>query len=71
MEYHSLFYEWATKQNFSGRWMPECREKYELFYREYYWSPAYKYYDIEGLTKREIYDTSGSAAMKLLSFSAI
>ena len=52
----SHVYEWAGKQNFGGRWMPENRDKYELFYREYYWSPAYKFYDVEGLTKREIID---------------
>lgn len=49
-------YEWAAKQNFGGRWMPECSDRYEVFYREYYWSPAYQYYDAEGLTKKEIYD---------------
>ena len=49
-------YEWAAKQNFGGRWMPECSDRYEIFYREYYWSPAYQYYDAEGLTKKEIYD---------------
>ena len=49
-------HEWATKQNFGGRWMPECSDRYEVFYREYYWSPAYQYFDAEGLTKREIYD---------------
>ena len=49
-------YEWATKQNFGGRWMPECSDRYEVFYREYYWSPAYQYFDAEELTKREIYD---------------
>lgn len=52
----SLIYEWTMKQNFDGSWMPECSNRYELFYREYYWSPAYKYYDIEGLTKRDIRD---------------
>ena len=51
-----LVYEWATKQNFGGRWMPENSDRYELFYREYYWSPAYRTYDVEGLTRREIYD---------------
>ena len=51
-----LVYEWATKQNFVGRWMPEKRDRYELFYREYYWSPAYKSYDVKGMTRREIYD---------------
>lgn len=49
-------YEWATKQDFDGRWMPECSQRYELFYREYYWSPAYKSFDVEGLTKKAIYD---------------
>lgn len=49
-------YEWAAKQNFGGRWMPECSDRYEVFYQEYYWSPAYQYYDEEGLTKKEIYD---------------
>ena len=49
-------YEWASQQNFGGRWMQECSNRYELFYREYYWSPAYKSYDVSGLTKRDIYD---------------
>ncbi|WP_461246560.1 hypothetical protein [Treponema sp. R6D11] len=35
--------KWAKKQNFSGRWMPENSDKYVLFLREHYWSPAYKY----------------------------
>jgi hypothetical protein len=49
-------YEWATKQNFGGRWMPECSDRYEVFYREYYWSPAYKTYDVEGITRKELRD---------------
>jgi hypothetical protein len=49
-------YGWAAKQNFGGRWMPENRDRYELFYRDYYWSPAYQSFDVEGLTRREIYD---------------
>lgn len=51
-----VVYKWALKQNFGGRWMPESSDRYELFYREYYWSPAYKYFDAKGLTKRDIYD---------------
>ena len=27
-----------------------------MFYRDYYWSPAYQSFDVEGLTRREIYD---------------
>ena len=52
----SSVYNWAKNQNFGGRWMPECSNRYEMFYREYYWSPAYKYYDSEELTKRKICD---------------
>ena len=47
---------WAIDQNFSGRWMPEVSDRYEMFGREYYWSPAYKYYEGEGITQREIFD---------------
>jgi len=39
----SKIIEWAKKQNFSGRWMPENSDKYVLFLREHYWAPAYKY----------------------------
>ncbi|MDL2319781.1 ATP-binding protein [Alistipes sp. OttesenSCG-928-B03] len=37
----SKYKKWATKQNFMGRWMPEATSVYEVFSREYYWSPAY------------------------------
>lgn len=47
---------WAIDQNFSGRWMPEVSDRYEMFGREYYWSPAYKYYEDEGITRQEVLD---------------
>ena len=50
------FIRWASKQNFTGRWMPEQSDRYEMFSREFYWSPAYKYYEAEDITVREIYD---------------
>ena len=50
------FLRWASKQNSTGRWMPEQSDRYEMFSREFYWSPAYKYYEAEGITVREIYD---------------
>lgn len=37
------FTEWGSKQSFMNRWMPESIERYEVFCREYYWSPAYQY----------------------------
>lgn len=51
-----LVYEWAAKQNFGGRWMPENSNRYELFFREYYWSPTYKTCDVEGMTRKELLD---------------
>lgn len=47
---------WAIDQNFSGRWMPEVSDRYEMFGREYYWSPAYKYFEDEGITSQEVLD---------------
>ena len=47
---------WAIDQNFTGRWMPEASERYEMFSREYYWSDAYRYYEGDGMTTREVYD---------------
>ncbi len=35
------FYTWATAQNFAGRWMPESHPFYEVFLREFPWSPAF------------------------------
>lgn len=35
---------WAMKQNFMGRWMPESGDRYEVFSREYYWSAAFKFF---------------------------
>lgn len=46
----------ALDQYFTGRWMPEASERYEMFSREYYWSSAYKYYEKQGITSREIFD---------------
>lgn len=37
-------YNWLSEQNFMGRWMPEAESKYQIFSREYYWSPAYWYF---------------------------
>ncbi|MFA5316160.1 MAG: AVAST type 2 anti-phage system protein Avs2 [Dehalococcoidales bacterium] len=36
--------KWAANQNFMGKCMPETRSRYEIFSREYFWSPAYKYF---------------------------
>jgi len=38
-------YHWAAQQDFMGRWMPEGRDFYGLYFGELYWSPVYKYHD--------------------------
>lgn len=51
--------EWAKQQNFMGRWMPQSVDRYEIFSREYYWSPAFRFFKkpyYSGETWREIHD---------------
>lgn len=53
------FKDWAIQQDFSGSWMPGSGDKYEMFSREYYWSPAQDYFMSEyygGSEWREVYD---------------
>ncbi|MGM0587119.1 MAG: ATP-binding protein [Bacteroidota bacterium] len=52
---------WAKQQDFMGRWMPESVNLYQMFSREYYWSPAYNTFNSEyyGLIdRRSIIDKS-------------
>lgn len=37
------FYEWAQRQDFMGRWMPESYDVYGVLLGEFFWSPAYRY----------------------------
>ena len=43
----NLFKDWAIEQEFMGHWMPKSVNKYEMFSREYYWSPAHDYFITE------------------------
>jgi hypothetical protein len=36
---------WAKQKHFMGRWFPENSNQYQVFSREYYWSPAYRFFD--------------------------
>lgn len=38
------FKDWAEKQHYMGRWMPEGGDRYQLFNREFYWSEAFKFF---------------------------
>lgn len=37
-------HEWLLEQHFMNEWMPNQRERYEVFEKEYYWSPAYNHF---------------------------
>jgi len=36
---------WLKDQHFMGRWFPEGHDRYQVFSREYYWSPAYHFFN--------------------------
>lgn len=51
--------DWAKVQDFMGQWMPESVSRYEVFSREYYWSPAYEFFNSEyygGIEKCRVND---------------
>jgi hypothetical protein len=39
------FFNWAKHQHFMGRWMPESHETSKIFLGEFFWSPAFEYFD--------------------------
>lgn len=39
------FVDWANLKDFMGRWMPETSDRYQVFEKEYYWSPAFDYFN--------------------------
>jgi hypothetical protein len=38
-------FDWAKKQSFMGRWMPESHELIGVFLGEYFWAPAFQYHN--------------------------
>jgi len=40
------FEKWAKEQNFWNDWMPNFREQYQLFFREFFWSDTYIFFKI-------------------------
>jgi hypothetical protein len=36
-----VFRDWASRQDFYGRWMPESHDTHGLYSGEFFWSPAY------------------------------
>lgn len=37
--------DYLSKVSFGGRWFPEGHDTYQVFSREFYWSPAYRFFD--------------------------
>jgi len=59
---HPLITGWAKQQHFMGRWMPEAHSRYEVFSREYYWSPACASFRNDGYREyawSELFDRNG------------
>ena len=46
-EDYEEFVSWSSKQDFYGRWAPESSDRYEVFSREYFSSPAYNFFQKE------------------------
>ena len=44
-EHAGRLISWAKKQHFMGGWLPIRNDEYQVFMREYYWSPAYLFFD--------------------------
>jgi len=58
--------DYLKTQTLGGRWFPEGHESYQVFSREYYWSPAYRYFDnpyYGGNGLEDIYDRSPSGRL--------
>lgn len=43
-EHLDEFKEWAEDQSFWNNWMPEAKEHYQMFNREFYWSDTYTFF---------------------------
>ncbi len=52
-EYDTIL-SWLSDKNFMGRWMPESHDRYELFNRDYYWSPGFKFFQKEYYSGGEV-----------------
>lgn len=52
-------FDWAKKQNFWGKWMPEVHALHDVYLGEFYWSSAYKYFENPYYGKEEWTKDSG------------
>jgi len=62
------------QKDFMGRWMPESESRYDLFSREYYWSPACEKYRNDGYNEyswSEIRDNDKGNLIGLAAVTAV
>ncbi|PEQ84666.1 hypothetical protein CN481_22120 [Bacillus sp. AFS006103] len=60
---------WLKGKNFMGRWFPEGHDQYQVFSREFYWSPAYQFFNnpyYGGHNWEEVHDKSHKAIANVL-----
>jgi hypothetical protein len=43
-EHSDTLFEWASQQNFFGRWMPESHEMTRVYFGELFWAPPFHYH---------------------------
>lgn len=54
---------YALKDETDIRWIPETSSRYELFYKEYYWSPAFKYFENDYYGLNETFEIDGVGSL--------
>ena len=71
---HNKITRWAQGKDFMGRWMPESASRYELFSREYYWSPAcesFRRQNYREYTWSEIHDKTSRKYIGKVAVTAV
>ena len=64
------FKAWAKKQSFWNNWMPDAKEHYQMFNREFYWSSTYDffqnpYYGYSEWSEIDSYSSKGKYSHKI------
>lgn len=62
--------KWLADKNLMGRWFPEANDIYGVFKKEFYWSPAYKWFQIphyDGERWKSVDDQNDNLIARVLS----
>ena len=55
--------EYAMKKENDIRFIPETSNRYEMFNKEYYWSPAFRYFENDYYGLQETFDTENISSL--------